>query len=578
VSGSAKQGATDQAAELIARVERLAELADERWTAVVDADRAAGHDPEEPDSPTAPKGPRQRARELRDHVRGYLIPRARDLDAPLLVAIVGPTGAGKSSVLNTIAGSAISPTGVLRPTTRELVVVGTDADIGRLAEDGPLSSIDEGRLELHTLATLPDVVIVDTPDVDSVEHENRALADRIVEAADLCIFVTTATRYADRVPWDVLGRARQRGLPVTIVINRLPPGEGGADDARVIREDMARLISDSGLRVLDVLTVREGAVDEAGTALSRDSLGPLLAQLATLSADEDARRELASSALAGALVGISPLVEAVAVDLEREAAAIESLLDKARSAYAEQVRQMLHRLSTSPIVRAEIIRHWHSYVGADRITRLFSGGIGQVRGTLAALLGRTPAAPVDVVQQGVAEDIAAMVLSHAAEGARKAADGWKDDQEGAPLLDAHPELWSSSDGLETATRSALDAWVASIADDVKERGASRRVAARVAAIGVNAMAVSVMLLVFTYTGGLTGVEVGIAGGTAVLSQKLLNAVFGEAAVQELLSRARQRIKATLTTLLDDERQRFDELLGDSAKLRELADKLRALFP
>ncbi len=86
--GSGSEKATHQAAELTARVERLADLADTRWRALVEADGAAGLDPEEPESPAAPRGPRQRARELRDHVRTYLVPRARDLDAPLLVAII----------------------------------------------------------------------------------------------------------------------------------------------------------------------------------------------------------------------------------------------------------------------------------------------------------------------------------------------------------------------------------------------------------------------------------------------------------------------------------------------------------
>jgi hypothetical protein len=84
-----------------------------------------------------------------------------------------------------------------------------------------------------------------------------------------------------------------------------------------------------------------------------------------------------------------------------------------------------------------------------------------------------------------------------------------------------------------------------------------------------------MLIVFTHTGGLTGAEVGIAGATAILSQKLLNALFGEAAVQELLSRARQRIHAALSGLLDGERHRFDSLLGEPPSLVALAAELRA---
>jgi len=59
-------------------------------------------------------------------------------------------------------------------------------------------------------------VVVDAPDFDSVELSNRALAVELLEAADLVIFVTTATRYADQVPWTILGRARQRGVPAAL--------------------------------------------------------------------------------------------------------------------------------------------------------------------------------------------------------------------------------------------------------------------------------------------------------------------------------------------------------------------------
>ena len=52
-----------------------------------------------------------------------------------------------------------------------------------------------------------------------------------------------------------------------------------------------------------------------------------------------------------------------------------------------------------------------------------------------------------------------------------------------------------------------------------------------------------MLATFIHTAGLTGAEVGIAAGTAFLNQKLLGALFGEAAMVELVARARDRLRA-----------------------------------
>jgi energy-coupling factor transporter ATP-binding protein EcfA2 len=560
-----------QPSEVTARVERLVALADRRWHLLADADRVAGLDPDAAVSPSLAPGARQRARELRGHARTFLLPRARDLDAPLLVVLLGPTGAGKSSLINALAGAPVSRTGVLRPTTRDAVAVGTAADLARLVEAGSLAGVPAERLETRVVDGRPGIVLADAPDVDSVEHDNRTLADGLLEAADLCLFVTTATRYADRVPWDVLARAEQRRLPVVVVLNRMPEGH----DAVVVREDLGRLIAATGLDVRDIRAVPDGALSPDGTALATDTLGPLLGRLEELSRDRDARRALAARALEGALAGVAPLAAAVADDLEHDAREAGALCEHARREYAEQAGLLFERLFSGTVLREEVVRHWHSFVGADQVTRLFATGIGRVRGALATLVHGTPRAPVAVVQEGAADDITSVVASHAAEAARLTASRWNADPRGAQLVAGHPALWSSSSELPAATRETVEDWVRTIAHDVAERGASRRGVARAAALGVNAVAVTLMLATFAHTGGVTGAEAGIAAATAFLNQKLLNALFGEAAVQEMIRRARERLRDALSAVIDDERRRFEDLAGDGETLRALASDLRA---
>ena len=176
-----------------------------------------------------------RVESLRRHVEEYLLPRASDLDAALLVVILGSTGSGKSSLLNALAGAPVSPSGVLRPTTRRPVAVVHRDDLG-------------GRIETVTRASGLDLrtndgprrglVIVDAPDFDSVEAFNRQTALGLLEVADLVIFVTTGTRYADRVPWDVLDRVVGRGVPLLAVVNRLPAdaADAGRPALEVVRD------------------------------------------------------------------------------------------------------------------------------------------------------------------------------------------------------------------------------------------------------------------------------------------------------------------------------------------------------
>ena len=61
--------------------------------------------------------------ELVAQIDDYLLPRLRSMDAPLLMVVGGSTGAGKSTLVNSLVGADVSPAGVLRPTTRAPVLV-----------------------------------------------------------------------------------------------------------------------------------------------------------------------------------------------------------------------------------------------------------------------------------------------------------------------------------------------------------------------------------------------------------------------------------------------------------------------
>jgi hypothetical protein len=112
-------------------------------------------------------------------------------------------------------------------------------------------------------------------------------------------------------------------------------------------------------------------------------------------------------------------------------------------------------------------------------------------------------------------------------------------------------------------------------DDVRTAGGRKRAVAQVAALGVNVVGVAVMLGVFAHTAGLTGAEFGIAAGTAFLNQKLLEALFGERAMEQLIEQARVRLDTLLTSLFAQERARFEALVTSPATLHELATELRS---
>jgi energy-coupling factor transporter ATP-binding protein EcfA2 len=556
----------------------------------------------------------RRSRQLIDHLTGHVLPRARSLDAPLLVLLIGPTGAGKSSLLNALAGVAASPSGVIRPTTRDVVVVARPDDREALLGEGAaLSTLAAGRLRLIEREDVPEgIALLDSPDVDSIEHANRELTDRLAEAADLGIFVTTATRYADRVPWEVLARARDRALPLIVVVNRMP---ADAADRATVLDDIRRLLAEHGVVVeaevtspramdspgrgepaaaggataasgasatgnahaaaVDILAIPEGEIDPAIDGLTTAAVAPIRARIDALGADRDARRALAARALAGSLGGLVPLVERVADDLEHEAIEADALRRVAAHSFTTEATALREQLKGGSFLRAEALRQWQSFVGADEITRFFSSGIGKIRGTLSALIRGTPRAPVAEVRDDALADVTALARSHAGEAARRTATTWADERSTTRLVADDAGLWSVSPGFDADLRAQLEDWVTSIAEDVQATGGGKRFLAKGASVGVNAAGIGVMLATFASTGGITGAEVGVAAGTAFLNQKLLEALFGEAAMAEMIGRARARLATIVDEAFARELARYERLVPDGGELRDLAGRLRA---
>jgi len=548
------------AAGLVDRSDRLADLA-ERRLGLATTEPAA----------------QERARQLRDHLEGFIRPRAADLEAPLLVLLLGPTGAGKSSLLNTIAGAEVSPAGVLRPTTREAVLYATGSDAKQILSGSRLRLIAADRIVLAAApATSAGVAVIDAPDIDSVERDNRLLADVLLEASDLCVFITTATRYADLVPWQVLRRAQERGLPLVVLLNRVP---GDTRDRDVVLADARRLLADAGMReadgTLDLIAVAEGDVDPRVNGLGRETVRPLLERIQELAARSDERRRVALDALAGAVLGLAPLVHAVADDLEHEAIDAEALRRVAEASYAQELAALSRSLRSGVLLRGEVLRRWHDFVGADQVTRLVSSGLGKLRGLLLSAFRGTPSAPVAMVEEEMAGTLEALALRHASDAARRTASVWSERSDAATLIARDPTLWSASETFAPQIREGLATWMRATIDDVRTAGGRKRAVAQVAALGVNAVGVAVMLGVFAHTAGLTGAELGIAAGTAYLNQKLLEALFGERAMEQLIEQARTRLDALLVTLFDRERERFNALAPRPATLRELAAGLRA---
>ena len=528
---------------------------------------------------------RTRAESLRRHVEDYLQPRAADLDAPLLVVIMGSTSSGKSSLLNALVGRKLSPSGVLRPTTRRPVAIAHRNDL----TDRLTTLAERTGIELRTGdGARAGLVIVDAPDFDSVEAANRERAMELLELADLVIFVTTASRYADQVPWDVLARARARGVPLLAVVNRLP---GDAADVQAVLADYRallereRIVDQAATGELELVAVAEGDVDHARDALGEHAIAPIRDALDRLVASHEERRDVAQRALAGALRGIPEAVEAIAAEADEEQKAISELQASADRAYASARTALTEELRRGLFLRAEVMRQWQEFIGAGQVARFLAEGIGKVLATIRSVIQPGPPAPATEVREAAFADLTALAVQHADAAAGRTASAWSGDRYGDAALAADEQLWRASPGrLPQRLAGDLEDWAARIGDEIRELGTRRKGLAQVASLGVNVVGTSAVLAVFVHTGGLTGAEVGITAATAVVNQKLLEALFGEANVAAFVFRAREDLDRLLDRAFADERARWSEALGDSGdpavagELRGAAGEVARLLP
>jgi hypothetical protein len=516
--------------------------------------------------------------EMVDQLEDYVIPRVMTLDAPLLAVVGGSTGAGKSTLVNSLVGTRVTEPGVLRPTTRSPVLVHNPADAGWFGQDRLLPDLervhrattDPTALQLVPNATVPEgLAILDAPDVDSVEESNRALAAQLLAAADLWIFVTSAARYADQVPWDFLRQAADRSAAVAIVLDRTPP-----EAVDTVAAHLARMLASRGLKDSPLFTVIESSVDENGL-LPVEAVADISGWLIDLAADSEARAAVVKQTLEGAIRTLTRRTHDVADALTEQVAAEARLREDANKAYDRALADIVDATADGTLLRGEVLARWQEFVGTGELLRGLETKVGWLRDRVVnAIKGKPQQA--ERVTVAVESGLETLILEHAEGAAERAEGSWQSLASGQALLaDAGEDLGRASRDLRRRTERAVRDWQQDVLEMVRTEGADKRTTARFLAYGVNGLSVALMVVVFSHTAGLTGAEAGIAGGSAVLGQKLLEAVFGDQAVRSLAERARMSLAVRVRELVDAERARYVDLLDSLALDAQTPEHLRA---
>ena len=509
-------------------------------------------------------------REMVDQLDDYVIPRLLTIDAPMLTVVGGSTGAGKSTLVNSLVGHRVTEPGVLRPTTRSPVLVHHPDDAEWFGQDRLLpdlervkhATVDPDAIQVVASETVPaGLAILDAPDVDSVEERNRTLAGQLLAAADLWLFVTSAARYADQVPWGYLRQAAERSTAVAIVLDRTP-----ADAVETVSTHLARMLASRGLKESPLFVVTEGTVSDDGL-LPPEAVADIRGWLRSLAEDSEARAAVVKQTLEGAIRTLTLRTPGVADAAAEQTSAVRRLRADADAAYDDAVAAISTASADGTLLRGEVLARWQEFVGTGELLKTLENRVGWLRDKVVAAIKGKPQ-QAERVTVAVESGLETLILEHAEAAAERAAGSWQSMAAGRRLLDdAGEDLSRASRDLRSRAERSVRDWQHDVLEMVRTEGANKRTSARFLAYGVNGLSVALMVVVFAHTAGLTGAEAGIAGGSAVLGQKLLEAVFGDQAVRSLAERSRLSLEARVGTLLDAERARYLDLL-DSLELED----------
>lgn len=338
--------------------------------------------------PGAPRARQTRA-ELLAQLDDYLVPRLKAPEAPLLAVIGGSTGAGKSTLVNSLVGRQVSEAGVLRPTTRTPVLVchpddhhwfagvrvlpdltrvwapQAEEDVppgGRKAahkqKRGHGSGHATREVRIETVSTLPrGLAILDAPDIDSLVVENRTLAAELICAADVWVMVTTASRYADAVPWHLLRTAKQYKATLITVLDRVPH-----QVLAEVSRQYGALLTRAGLGDVPRFTVPELPESAGGGGLlPASAVAPLFTWLAHHAQDPAARQYAVGRTALGALDSLGRRMPELASAVAAQHAAAVRLTSAVEDAYKQEGKRVRARLDRGAVLAGDALTRWRGY-------------------------------------------------------------------------------------------------------------------------------------------------------------------------------------------------------------------------
>jgi hypothetical protein len=536
---------------------------------------------------------------LLSQIDDYLLPRLRESGSPILVALVGSTGAGKSTLVNSVVGTQVSMTGIRRPTTNSPVLACHPDDVGwfaenvflptmpRVRQEGLARSGKDGLLVLAAVEGMPKgVALLDTPDIDSVVEAHREFAYQFLDASDLWLFMTTASRYADAMVWELLQHARDRGAALAIVLSRVRP----ASSPEVVAHFDAMLEA-NGLGDKHRFLIPETVLAEG--KLPAEICEPVKDWLKETADQPDRRVAVLTETMSGVLDTFRIRVPALAAQIEAQVTLRTDLTSVVTGAYQAGLTEIDQTLQDGSLMTGEVLARWQDFAGTGDLLRTLQSRRGG--GKQRRHRGPARAEALKLASRAAIESLVTSIADRAAEDCLSR---WRDHPAGAALLErltvgSDPTAWQGSEfaaeadlifGWETGgagTAQALDEVSTSPRERAAALGRSSADLATRAARAVSAWQDHVTRLVHAENVTKRSIAkamsldddslatvfmIGLLGSgddetsTAAIPRRLLTSLFGAGPLRDIVARTRADLRHRITLIFDEEMRRFADVI------------------
>ena len=502
----------------------------------------------------------ERLRELRLRVlfqlTDYVIPRLVQLDAPMIVVVGGSTGAGKSTLVNSLVGEKVTESGILRPTTRAPILIHNPADADWFTEGRLLPNLvhpvaeDQvhGMRMVATEKLPPGLVIVDAPDINSIDRKNRTLSGQLLKAADLWLFVSSAARYADAVPWQFLTEAIERNVAVAVVLDRTHP-----DAIDEVRRHLARMMTARGLSDSPLFAVPETSLDPEGF-LPAEIVAPIISWLKSIAEDVDSRQLLVRQGIDGAVRQLVFAAIELADNMEAQLQATTFLCTEVEEVYQAAAKHFTDLVESGGFFSGQVSARWQEYAAALDLENLL---VEKVRNP------ETRASSAELID-AIVHALASAFDDFGQTAADEATKAWRELPFGQSLL--RPDLAKASADSQVRAMKIAEAWMDSLRDLVRGATEDKKLTVAFQSLSVNGLTGALAIHLFT-----SGAE---SSELSDLARSTIESVMDPKQISDLTSHASQALLAGFGTYLQVEQKRYLDLVPSPESIATVQEALR----